>query len=55
MIRRLWKSKVFWTALVGLVTAVGAAATGQIEWGKAIELSFGALLAMFFRDTLAKP
>lgn len=53
MIARLWTSKVFWTAVAGLVTTLGLAATGEIQWLEAGKLAFVALTTMFFRDTLA--
>lgn len=53
MIARLITSKAAWAAVLGIVTALGAAMTGEIEWGEAIKLMFVGLLALFFRDTLA--
>lgn len=53
MIARLITSKTAWTAIVGVVTALGAAMTGEIEWGEAIKLMFMGLLALFARDAIA--
>ena len=54
MFSRLVKSKTFWTALTGIIAAVGAKVTGEIETTAMLQTIGAALLAMFIRDSIAK-
>ncbi len=44
------KSKTFWAALAGIVTAVGSAITGSMSWVQAGTLILTALMGMFLKD-----
>ena len=54
MFRRLIKSKVFWVSVGGVFVAIGTMVAGEISVTAGILIIFESLLAMFFRDTLAK-
>ncbi|MBU0907748.1 MAG: hypothetical protein KKE05_06350 [Nanoarchaeota archaeon] len=49
----LLKSKTFWAAIAGIITAVGAYLTGEMELATAIQTGIGCLLAIFIRDGIA--
>ena len=51
---RLRKSKTFWTSIAGLVGTAGAYSTGEMEPQNAIMTAVGCLIAIFFRDAIAK-
>lgn len=50
----LLRSKVFWTAVIGILTSIGSACAGDVSWPTAVQSIFACLFAVFFRDTLAK-
>lgn len=54
MFKRLIKSKTAWVAAGGILTAIGAALSGQIDWSQAVEAIFAGLVALFLRDGIAK-
>jgi uncharacterized membrane protein len=51
---QLLKSKVFWTAVIGLVTSVAGYFTGEIDLKTLVGAAFSFFLAVFFRDALLK-
>lgn len=50
----IFKSKTFWTAVIGAITAIGAYLTGSIDAAQAVEAVFGALVVIFLRQGVAK-
>ena len=46
--------KTYMTAIGGIMTAIGAYLSGEMEIGMAINLSVTSLLAMFLRKGVAK-
>ena len=54
MFKRLVKSKVFWTSVGGIFTVIGVMVAGEQTLAAGLMEIFGLLLAIFFRDTLAK-
>lgn len=46
----LLKSKTFYAALAGIITAVGGAVTGGMTWIQAGTLILTALMGMFLKD-----
>ncbi len=54
MFKRLWRSKTFWFCVSGIVTALGAAATGEITWPQAVSAVFAGLMGIGFRDKMEK-
>ena len=48
--KKLLKSKTFWTGVAAIVTAGTGYATGEMTGGVAINTAFTALLAIFLRD-----
>ena len=50
----LLKSKTFWTAVVGTITAVGAYFTGDLAFAEMIQAVFAALVIIFLRQGVAK-
>ena len=48
----LLKSKTFWTALIGILTTVGAVLTGEMTWATAIMPILTALVGIFLKDGL---
>lgn len=46
----LWKSKTFWTGMVGLATAVGAYFTGEMTAAQAVQTGVTCLLGIFLRS-----
>lgn len=52
--QRLKKSKVLWTSIGGILVATGSCMAGELEISKAVQIVFSGLLAIGFRDTLAK-
>lgn len=55
MFSRLAKTKTFWTGLAGICTVVGAYFAGEVTLMTMLLTVFGALLATFLRDGIAKP
>lgn len=49
-----WSSKTTWAAIGGVLSAVGAAMTGEVQWGVAALSAFGLLTGLFNRDHKAK-
>ena len=54
MKKTLWSSKTFWASLVGILTALGAGAVGEMPWDESIKLMFAGLIAIGFRDGMTK-
>lgn len=54
MLKRLLKTKTFWTGMAGLLTAGGGYATGEMLGAQAIQLALGSIMAIFIRDGVAK-
>jgi len=54
MFKRLAKSKVFWTSVGGICIAIGTLVSGEQSLSAGLMQIFGLLLAIFFRDTIAK-
>lgn len=54
MFRRLIKSKVFWGSIAGILTVIGTLVAGEQEIGRGLAEIFVLLMAIFFRDTMAK-
>lgn len=54
MIKRLVRSKAAWTALAGIVAALGAGFTGELAWADALQVVFAGLVTLFLRDGIAK-
>lgn len=54
MTKPFHKSKTFWTAVSGIVGAVGAWQTGAVDAATAAQTVFGGLLAVFLRDGMNK-
>jgi hypothetical protein len=52
--RDFWKSKTTWSAIVAIITALGAWASGELDWRMAVGAAFYALFQAFRRDTSAK-
>ena len=50
----LLKSKTFWTAVAGIITAVGAYSTGEIDLATAVQGVFAALIVIFLREGVRK-
>ena len=53
-IKGLIKTKTFWTAVSGVVAAIGGMITGTIDIGMTIQTIFGALVAICLRDGMVK-
>lgn len=53
-ITRLIKTKSFWVALGGILTAVGTALAGHITWKEALEAVWAGFVVMAARDAYAK-
>ncbi len=54
MFKRLIKSKVFWTSVGGIFVAIGTMVVGEVTVAQGLVAIFGALIVIFFRDTIAK-
>jgi len=54
MLKRLSSSKVFWTSLTAIVVAWGAHLTGEMDLRASIEATFVGVMAIGFRDAMAK-
>jgi hypothetical protein len=54
MLSRLMKSKTVWTAVIGIITAAGAGVRGDLPWNEVVQLIFAGLIAIGFRDGMAK-
>ena len=54
MFKRLLKSKVFWASIGGIFVAIGTMVSGEQSLSTGLMQIFGLLLAIFFRDTVAK-
>jgi len=54
MLKRLVKSKVFWTGVAAVFTAIGTMVVGEVTVAQGLIVIFGALITIFFRDTVAK-
>ncbi|MCP3685793.1 MAG: hypothetical protein GY861_24355 [bacterium] len=52
--KELLKQKTTVTAIVGLVTTVGAVLTGDMEVGQAIQAGFALLMTIFMRQGIEK-
>lgn len=50
----LLRSKTFWTAVAGIITATGAYFTGEITLATAIQSVFAALVVIFLREGVRK-
>ena len=50
--KELWKSKVFWTSIAGICTAVGGYVAGEIDLPATVGVVLTLLLAIEFRDTI---
>lgn len=50
----LLKTKTFWTGVAGLITAIAAYCTGEMNAGAAIQTGIGSLMAIFLRDGMRK-
>ena len=48
------KTKTFWASLSGIVTAVGAYFTGDIDLAAALQIVVTSVLALFLRHGVAK-
>ena len=51
---KLFKTKTFWTGVVGLVTTIGAYVTGSMELATAIQTGITCLLGIFLRHGMKK-
>ncbi len=54
MLKRLMKSKTAWTAVGGILVAIGSALAGELPWKEAMQLAFVGLMGLFLRDGMAK-
>ena len=54
MFKRLVKSKVFLASVGGIFVVIGTMVAGEQAVGVGLTEIIGLVLAMFFRDTLAK-
>lgn len=54
MFKRLKKSKTAWIIVGGILTTLGAAISGQMEWVDAGKLLFEEVVVLFLRDGIAK-
>lgn len=50
MMKKWYKQKTTWTAIAGIVTAVGAYFSGDVELGNTVQLVFAGLVAIFLRQ-----
>lgn len=48
--KKWFQQKTTWAGLAGLLTAVGGAATGQIDTSTAIQLGLTSLIGIFLRQ-----
>jgi len=51
----LLKTKTFWAAVVGIITAIGTGVTGDQEWATIIPEIATFACMIFFRQGLPKP
>lgn len=49
-----WFSKVTWTVIIGILTALIAGASGQMSWANVGLTIFASLLTLFHRDAVVK-
>lgn len=54
MLRRLWKSKAFWTGVAAIIGAIGAYAQGMIDAPIMLQGVGGGLATIFLRDGISK-
>lgn len=54
MLKRLLTSKTAWTAVGGILVAVGMGLNGQLPWNEAGTIIFAGLMGLFIRDGVAK-
>lgn len=54
MFGRLKGSKAAWTAIGGILAALGAALAGAMSWAEALPIIFTGLGILFLRDGIAK-
>lgn len=54
MVKRLLASKVVWTAVAGIATAVGAYMAAEITGAELTQYVFTGLVTIFARDTAGK-
>jgi hypothetical protein len=52
--KKLFKTKTFWTGVAGIITAVGACATGEMELQSAAQMAVTSLLGIFIRHGMVK-
>jgi hypothetical protein len=49
-----YKQKTTWTAIAGMIAAIGAYLTGEINLITLIEVGFGVLITIFSRQAIEK-
>ena len=54
MWKRLKNSKTAWTAVGGILVAIGSAIAGELPWKEAMEVVFVGLIGLFLKDGQAK-
>lgn len=52
--KKWYQSKTVWTGVVGALTAVGAAVTGEMSTGQAIQTGVTSLIGIFLRLGMLK-
>ncbi|MBI5843722.1 MAG: hypothetical protein HZB23_03530 [Deltaproteobacteria bacterium] len=51
---KIWKTKTFWTAVAGVVTAAGTYAAGEASLGQALQTGVTCLMGIFLRMGINK-
>jgi len=47
-------TKVFWASILIIIGTIGASVMGEVAWGASFIIIIEAILAIFFRDAIAK-
>jgi hypothetical protein len=50
----IFKSKTFWTGVVGVVTAISSFMTGALPGGEAVQIGLTSLIGIFLRQGINK-